>query len=62
MVAGYFDGKLEITLVHPGGDSPQTKVSNECEVVGTQFSLSPTPRPVNQIPKDTSPEKRGGSQ
>ena len=46
----------EITRVHSGADSPQTKVSNECEVGGTQFSPSPTPRPVNQIPKDTWPD------
>ena len=51
----------EITRVHSGADSPQTKVSNECEVGGTQFSLPPSPtspQPVNQIPKDTWPDHK----
>ena len=62
----FFDTKLlkalaaEITRVHSRADSLQTKVSNEREVGGSQFSptTSPTPRPVNQIPKDTWPDQK----
>ena len=65
---GEFDSKVidtklwkvaaaEITRVHSGADSLQTKVSNEREVGGTQFSPTTSPTHLRQLTK--SPKTLG---